>query len=202
MPVSKTRTPAKKATPRAAKADRTSQGYTLGSKSREMLVDLTLPSGETCEARRPGVQGFIRAGIIDSFDELTSLVQTEHVQQKSSRPQKVTKEQALAAGQAMMVDKAKLEAGFELIDRLAAHTITQPEVWIDYQLTNESDEDWEARQARELHRVPITVVGLDDKVFLMQWAVGGAADLKAFRKEFGTGLVDLAAIEGVSLPAK
>lgn len=184
--------PSKKAAAKAAAAG----GYTLGAKDSSDLHDLTLPSGATCQARRPGVQGFIKAGVLDSFDSLTALVQTEHIEKKSTRPQKVTKEQALEAGMALMQNPDKLNAGFQMIDKLVAYTVTQPSVWIDYQMIGESDLDWAKRQ-EEPGQVGVRDIDLEDKLFLMQWAVGGSNDLAAFREGLPAGVDTLAAIQSL-----
>src|SRR6478609_789269 len=140
MPTSKPRpaaAPAKKAT--AKKATAPAGGYTLGQNTEaveEGLFDLTLPSGATCQARRPGVQGLLAAGMLDSFDQLSSLVATEHIQKKTpagmAQAAKVSRDQAAQAAAGLMADPAKLITGMQLVDKLAAYCVTQPEVWVDY----------------------------------------------------------------------
>lgn len=179
--------------------------YTLGQTANAMaLVDLTLPSGATCQARRPGVQGFIAAGVLDNFDQLTSLVQTEHLDKHTAKGQaRVSKEQTKKAATELMADPDKLATSFQMIDRLTAYAITQPAVWIDYQLTNESDEDWAKRQKEKpAGAVAVRAVDLQDKMFLITWAVGGSSDLEAFREEFSAAVGDMAAIEGIPNSAK
>lgn len=185
--------------------------YTLGQKANAAaLIDITLPSGATCQARRPGVQGFIAAGVLDNFDQLTSLVQTEHIDKNTSagqaRAARVSREQAKQAAAGMMADPEKLATSFQMIDRLVAYSITQPAVWIDYQLTGEDDEAWAKRQAEAeaMEETPVAVRDIDlaDKMFLLTWAVGGSSDLAAFREEFSVALGGVATVEGVSLPAE
>jgi hypothetical protein len=183
------------------------KNYTLGTKAAAShLIDLELPSGATCQARRPGVQGFIAAGVLDNFDQLTSLVQTEHINknrpQGMARAAKVSEEQTQAAAGQLMADLEKLATGFQMIDRLVAYAITQPPVWVDYQLTNESDDDWAKRQEKEGDRLAVRMIELEDKLFIMQWAVGGSADLETFRKEFSGMLDGMATVQGFSLPAE
>jgi hypothetical protein len=168
--------------------------YTLGKSSD--LQDLILPSGATCQARRPGVQGLIAAGLLDSFDDLTSLVKTEHLDTKSlkgiaSTP-KITAEDTKAAIDLLSGDQTKLHAAFLMIDRLTAYVVTQPKVWIDYRLMvdvdgvkrEENDEEFAKREAMatEQDAIAVRLIDLDDKVFLMQWAVGGSSDLTLFRE--------------------
>lgn len=178
--------------------------YTLGRKSS--LHDVELPSGATCQARRPGVQGLIAAGVLDNFDSLTSLIQTEHIDKKSSRPPAAGAkvENAIEVGKALLADKAKMDAGFQLIDRLVAYVVTQPLVWIDYQLTGESDEDFAKREheAERDEALAISEVDLEDRLYLMNWAVGGTSDLAAFRERLAGGMAGLAAVQSVQDPAE
>jgi hypothetical protein len=161
--------------------------YTLGQKAAEEGFDITLPSGETCRARRPGVQGLIAMGLLDSFDSLTSLVQTEHIEAKTARgktPAKVDADQVQDMAAILMGDKDKLAKLLHMLDRVVAGIVIQPPVWIDYQIDKEPDSEWEKRQvqAEESGAVAVRAVDLDDKLFLIQWAVGGSSDLAAFRQ--------------------
>lgn len=197
MPTSKTRPAAAAAKKATAKKASTPAAKQYGLGRREVLMDLELPSGSICLARRPGVQGFIAAGVLDSFDSLTGLVQTEHVAKKSARPQRVSQAQIAAAAASFSADADKMKTGFQLIDRLVCHTVAQPETWIDYQMKDETDDAWAERQADHEENHPdamgISEVVIEDKFFIMQWAVGGSADLEKFRKELPAGLADLAA---------
>lgn len=201
MPVSKPRPAAvaKKAAPRKAPATAVQGQYTLGSGgSQESLFDLTLPSGKTCQARRPGPQGLIAAGLLDSFDELTALVKTEHLDTKTAGGiaalEHVTAADTAAATKAFMADPSKLAAAFTMIDRLTAYIVTQPPVWVDYRLKDESDDDWNVRQeaAAKIGAIAVRVIDLDDKMFLLNWAMGGSADLTSFRQGSETALANLA----------
>lgn len=161
--------------------------YTLGRQSSDGGHDLELPSGATCRARRPGVQGLITAGLLDNFDQLTALVQTEHIDPHTPKGQiaaarKVTADDVASAA-SIMADKEKLHTAFLTMDRIAAYCIMEPVVWIDYQLKDESDEDWDKRQAKatEDEALAVREIDLDDKMYVLNWAVGGVADLAAFR---------------------
>lgn len=160
--------------------------YTLGKASD--LHDLTLPSGATCQARRPGVQGLIAAGLLDNFDELTALVQTEHIGPNSLKgiaaASKVTPDDVAHVAKILNEDKGKIHTAFLLVDRLAAYVVTEPKVWVDYQFKDEAEEKFaeRAKKAKEDGAIPVRAIDLDDKMFLLQWAVGGTSDLNAFRE--------------------
>lgn len=164
--------------------------YTLGKGSEG--IDLTLPSGATCQARRPGVQGLIAAGMLDNFDQLTSLVKTEHIDKNTPRgiaaQEKVTAADVAHATKVMTEDSDKLMTALQLMDRLTAYVVIQPAVWVDYKMKDgdevESDEDFAKRAAKAKadEAIPVRVVDDNDKMFLLNWAVGGSADLAAFRQ--------------------
>lgn len=171
--------------------------YTLGKAGSTVeLHDLTLPSGATCQARRPGAQGLIEAGLLDSFDELTSLVQTKHIEPNTPKGiaarDKITEDDKEAATKALLADPEKLGTAFSLIDRLIAYVVTQPKVWVDYLVKVkdatakdgeriETDEEFAERQkeAERVGAIPARVIDLDDKMHLLEWAMGGVPDLKA-----------------------
>ena len=165
--------------------------YSLGVKTENGLHDVELPSGHTVQARRPGVQGLVAAGLLDNFDELTAIVQTDHLERVGPRSvagtPKVTAEDTRNAAEAVMRDPKKIATALHMMDRLAAHVIVQPPVWIDYQQEGESDEDFAKRsaEAQASGAYAIREVEIEDKMFLMNWAVGGSADLAAFREETG-----------------
>lgn len=181
-------------------------GKTLGQGRHGSLHDLELPSSETCRARRPGVPGLIAAGVLDSFDQLTSLVQTVHVDKNTlsaASAAKVTTQEQVDAAKAMLADQEKLSAGFEMIDKLVAYVVVMPPVWVDYQMKGETDAEFAARAAKaeEDEAVAVTDVDLDDKMFLMNWSVGGSADVTTFRKKLAESVADMADVSGVQVSA-
>lgn len=167
--------------------------YTLGIQAAtpiEQLYDLRVPSGALCQVRRPGVQGLIKSGILDSFDSLTALVKTEHF----DRNDPAAKEKAdSAAATAFAEDPSQVLAGFAMIDRLVAAVVAQPALWADSKGPKETDAAYAARAA-EAERdgaIPCSNVDLEDRIFIMNWAVGGSADLAEFREGLGSTLADL-----------
>lgn len=171
----------------AAAASKKTYGLGLSSHSFE----LELPSGNTCLAIRPGAQGLIKAGLLDSMDQLTAMVQTEHIDSKD--PRKMAQ-----AVQALAVDTEKLLEGLEVVDRCVAHVVQEPKVWLDEPEVDkktgkpvfETVEDSKGRSVerpvykpRQSGRIYADQVDLEDKMFIFQWAVGGTADLKSFREQ-------------------
>lgn len=146
--------------------------YDLGQKSGDDLHDLRVPSGALCQVRKPGVTGLIEAGVLDSVDQLTSLVQTEHIGPKM--PGAATKAVKDFAAQPRQV-----AAGLDLVGKVVIWVVVQPKLY-----------DPAACSAQELAdhmaagHVSVKKIDLLDQVFIMNWAVGGSADLRTFREEF------------------
>jgi len=171
-PTPKKKTPTPKAKPAPAKAASKS-GYGLGLANKPM--ELELPSGNTCLAIRPGAQGLIKLGLLDSLDQLTGIVQREHIDSKDP------KKQLQAAVNTMAANPKELVEGLEMVDKAIAHIVQQPRVYLD-----EYEDDGEGGKValpRDPERVYADEVDLEDKMFIFQWAVGGTADLASFRKE-------------------
>lgn len=186
------------------------------------LMDLELPSGQLCEVRRVGVTGLVTAGLLDSIDSLTGIVQTEHVDriQKGERV-KLTKDDV----KTFTGDPKRLNEAMNLMDRVIEYVVTQPKVLrpvvrdergkpiltakVDRESgepvmekdgvtpvqeeTSLAEEDWVPGQ------VYTPMVDLIDKTFIFQFVVGGVSDLNQFREEFGASLGGLGLGEAVSL---
>jgi hypothetical protein len=103
-----------------------------------------------------------------------------------------------------MKDPAKLQIGFEMIDRLVAYVVTQPPVWVDYKTQKETEEDFIARQEKAERDEAVAVSDVDDadKAYIMNFAVGGSADLTTFRQGLTKTMADMAGVQDVPLPAE
>lgn len=183
--------------------------YTMGRRNEGGLVDLTLPSGDTCQAKRVGPAEMIRIGILDSFDELTALVQEEHIAPKTTAGQiaaakRVEPAEAQAAVQALIRDKDKLAASFHLVDRMVVGVVAQPPVWIDYQTKDETEAEFADRAAKAEadEAVAVRDIDLEDKMFIVNWAMGGSRDLKSFREGREQLMGDLETSAAVQLPTE
>lgn len=191
--------PGPNATKKTAAKAASKPGYGLGLANKGF--DLELPSGNTCLAIRPGAQGLIKAGLLDSLDQLTSLVQTDLIDVHNP---KVTAE----AVKSMQLDMSKLAEGLEMIDRCVAHCVQQPKVWLDEQAVDEQtgepifrmEPDGKGGEVRKpvykprvVGRIYADDVDLEDKMFIFNWSMGGTADLKSFREQFQAMLGNISA---------
>jgi hypothetical protein len=119
--------------------------YGLGTTEQEAF-DFDLPSGNTCQMKHADLVSLIAAGAVDSIDQLTAMVQTEHVDRvkkgKKTRhlspqgaPALVPGAEALGplppeARQALelMKDKKRWSKIEELVDAVVVQCVLQPKV--------------------------------------------------------------------------
>jgi len=160
-------TPKKPAAKTAPAKAATKSGYGIGLVKP---MDLELPSGATCLAIRPGAQGLIKAGLLDSLDQLTSFVQVEHIDANDPRKASETK----VSVEELAKDPARLLEGLSLINRVVCFVVKAPVI------TMPPEDDDEKRDPEAIYADDVDD---DDKMFVFQWAVGGTSDLAQFRQE-------------------
>lgn len=152
---------------------------TWGS-SADALEDLEVPSGQLCLVRRPGLEGLLKAGVLHSLDSLTSLVQSQHINGASDS--QVDNELAL-----IMSDPMKMDAMLRIIDRVVCYVVVKPEV----QMTPGDI------TSRDTDVIYADMVDLTDKMFILNYAVGGTRDLERFRGELSGRMGHMATGESV-----
>lgn len=172
--------------------------YTLGQgRGGEALTDLVCPSGETCQVRRPGVQGLIKVGVLDSFDELTAVVKLEHFDRVDGKV-------GAAEVAELAKDPKKVQAGLELMQKVLVHCIVQPAL---APLPPEPADCPRREEAGHGERCPactrdpdtlyIDAVELEDQAFILQYCMGGVADLATFRAQRAELLGNLSGGQGL-----
>ena len=191
-------------------------GY--GSSWKKPLTDLPLPSGEMCQVKRPGVQGLIKAGVLHSLDSLTGIVQNETIPKAQGKP--VTDVKAIAD------DPETFGRMMEQVDKIVVHVVQQPKVVSNMvpvldendqpvkdeenktvlrELTDEEKDEraaeWDASHP-ELPLVFVDWIDAIDKMFIMNFAVGGSADLAEFRSATQASLGGLSAGEAAESPTE
>ncbi|WNM69102.1 hypothetical protein SEA_ERUDITE_26 [Microbacterium phage Erudite] len=181
-------------------ADHQAPQANFGSSWKKPLTDLDLPSGERCQVKRPGVQGLIKAGVLHSLDSLTAIVQTETIPKAEGKP--VTDVEKIAN------DPVKFGQMMDMVDKIVVHVVTQPkvlpavqEVWEETPVYSEDgkrllqagvqkksasgDLEWELipDEDRDPEAVYVDYIDSVDKMFIMNFAVGGSGDLAEFRAQ-------------------
>jgi hypothetical protein len=169
--------------------DRKPKTKQYGGSWKSNLTDLELPSGELCQVRRPGIPGLIKAGILHSMDSLTAIVETETIPKAAGKPPIDIK--------GILKDEKKFEDMMLMVDKIVCHVVTQPKVLPIVVPVLEADgspkknpdtgeavtetlaEDDDRRDPEAIY---VDYIDYMDKMFIMNFAVGGSRDLQQFRK--------------------
>lgn len=181
--------------------DRQPKTSRYGASWRTPLFDLELPSGEVAQVRRPGVQGLMKRGVLHSLDSLTAIVQTETIPKAEGKP--LPKEKS---AEAIANDPEKFQKMMDTVDKIVCFVVTNPKVVTNLEpvldeegqpvlkdgepVTRELTDDekidrkdvWD-QEHPELPLVYVDWIDAVDKMFIMNFAVGGSADLAQFRKD-------------------
>lgn len=176
---------------RKASKKTTVDKYAPTSWGREHTCDLTVPSGQLCEVRRPGITGLIKAGLLDSLDALTGLVQTEHIDRVEPSPDGEKRKIELADMADLMKDPQRLEVAMKLVERVVCYVVVQPRLALPP----------EEGAEREQGVVYVDSVDIEDQFFIFNFVLGGTEDLTAFRAEFGANVAGLEAFANVQSSA-
>jgi len=129
--------------------------------------DLTLPSGQVVLARKPGIQQLMVEGVLHKMDNLTALVDSEHVKKgKNGKPDAINVK-------ALLGDEKALAGILHTVDRVMCSVVIRPHVEM-------SPNDITRRQSGVIYA---DTVGIEDKMFLFNWALGGSKDIERFRQE-------------------
>lgn len=176
----------KKASDRLPK-NKQSYGQGWGKTKRH---DLVTPSGATCEVKRPGINGLIKAGILESLDSLTALVSQEVIPNAEGRPKIDPK--------VILEDPSKFTDMLEMLDKITLHCVTQPTLLpipmrevVDPESGEPTGKQEEVPEEEREEGIYIDQVDLEDKTFIMNFVMGGQSDVAGFREE------SQAALEGV-----
>jgi len=131
---------------------------------------LVVPSGNTCLVRAPGLQVFIKQGMIPN--SLLPIV--NDAIKKGSVP---TNDDFN-----IQDDPEMLNEMMELMDAVTVYCVVEPAV--EAMPVDDEGEPIPFSQ-RDPDTLYVDEVDFTDKIFIFQYAVGGSADLAKFRKELG-----------------
>jgi hypothetical protein len=172
-------------------------------KKKKAAMELLLPSGETCLARRPGIQAFFAAGIIPN--SLMGIM-TKAMEGKDIQDATLQKELGN-----ILAEPEKLQEMFHLMDNITIYCVVEPAVRSD-RWTNDDVTAGLASKAQVGTVIPHSVrdeellyideVDDDDKNFVFNWAVGGTSDLEQFRVEQNQLMESVSASQVVGRTAK
>lgn len=192
-----------------------------GSSWRTPLHDLELPSGEICQVKRPGVQGLIKRGVLHSLDSLTSIVNTETIPKAEGLPATAKD----ADIEAVVNDPEKFGKMMETVDKIVSFVVTNPKVVSNFVEAVDEDgapiledgkpvmrelEDEEKLETKDewdsehpnLPLVYVDWIDAMDKMYIMNFAVGGSGDLTDFRAQTATPVGSVQPVEAAPDPAE
>lgn len=159
---------------------------------------VTLPSGNNARVRRSGPEAFLSQGLIP--DTITPIIEKAIKSKKGMRPDQ---------GKKMMEDPKQLGSLMEMMDRTLCYAVIEPrvvmppacEVCGDLDTNSAEQHEKQSRDdyhpfkplPREAGVLYADRVDLNDKMFVLQFTMGGTRDLERFRREFGDGLAGVLA---------
>ena len=178
-------TPAKKATSAPRKQTKTTTAEASPTNGDDRFApstwgsvsayeDLTVPSGQLCLVRRPGLEGLLKAGIVSNFDMLTKLVGDQSTRIKTGKEPK-TDEEVMSE---IMADPERLAEMMRVINKIVIYVVVKPEI-----MAAPNDPT-----SRKIGVIYDDMIELDDKMFLMNFALGGVRDLAEFRSQYESAL--------------
>lgn len=155
--------------------------------------DIELPSGNVALLKHIGMQEILAGDVIP--DQLSPIVNESIRNKKGMPPQKL---RDIAA------DPKQLDSMMLMLDRILTQAVLEPRVYMpptcdvckewwknneEHRLFDDGKGGHEYIERREEGKLYADQVALEDKLFVMNYAVGGTGDLERFRKEH-TELVD------------
>lgn len=143
------------------------------------FFDLVTPSGQLCQARRPGTEGLLREGILHELDYFTALATKKMPTDR--KPKGTPPADPKIEVKALLKDKSKVENVLHTIDRVVQYCVVQPEIQM-------APND---RTSRQPGVVYTDMIDLEDKIYIFNWAVGGTGSAQRFRGQLDSALGDL-----------
>lgn len=179
-------------------SDSTSK-YAPTAWGQELYLDLTLPSGQLCQVRQPGMQPLIAAGVLESADTLTSLVDEKHIKRVAPKSASAQAKRKIASAPevdtaSMMRDPEQLQRVFKLVDKVTEYMVVQPDVKRPLKTISDVENPGQTIEVGIEHSERVDgviytdVIDLEDKMFIFQFSVGGSTDVESFRQQFAAGV--------------
>lgn len=182
---------------------------------------ITLPSTQTVRAKPIGMEGVFASGIMGAADTLTAYVGKEYIRKvRGAKGRPDTEELNV---QAMTKDPAALGRMVKMVDTVTPLVCVEPEVirhFEDIEVDGKPDtrkipdeervcrecgvmrKDHQARSHDWVTAIYTDMIGMEDKMFLFNFALSGVRDVESFREESAKAMGDLADGEGVQVPTQ
>ena len=159
---------------------------TAWGSSESPLQDLTVPSGQTCLVRRPGVEGLLVEGLLFETDFLSTIIHDNVVlAEKGIEAKPVDLEK-------ITQDPKKLAELFRTVDKIVCAVVVKPHV-------KRPPDNMLNRQAGVVYT---DMIDMADKMFIVDFAIGGSSDLDSFLAQPSPGVGGVQNRARSSVPAK
>ena len=148
---------------------------------------LELPSGNTALVRRPGMESFLREGLIPNalVEPIMATVNANDPQaQAQSMDEMSTK---------LLSDPDALAQMLDLVDNVTVSCVVEPVI---------TPKPIDPAEERDEELLYVDEVDSDDKMFIFSYVTGGTSDLARFREGVAGNVAALANGGKVSVPAK
>lgn len=144
--------------------------------------ELTLPSGQTCRAKRMSIEDMIEAGFLTDVDALTAQVSRHARKVKGAKGKADGPEVDVAS---LMKDPRAVRDLISMVDRILPLIVVSPVINLHYT---------ETTVGKTVVKTKIPVgdriegaaytdqVGFEDKMHLFDWAAGGLGSMMKFRE--------------------
>jgi hypothetical protein len=146
------------------------QGWKKSSEAKGLTgkpIPLEVPSGNVALVRPVGLQVFFELGMIPN----TLLTIMGTILDKAKGGKKVSEREVNKALEGIQADPERIVDIIRMADAITVHCVIQPQVEPVPERGVERDED----------TLYVDEVDLEDKMFIMNFAFGGARDLEPFR---------------------
>lgn len=143
--------------------------------------ELTLPSGQTCRARKVSIEGMLESGLLADADALTAQV-TKHVRKVKGGKGKA--DHTAVNEQSLLRDPEAIKTLVTVLDRALPNIVVSPPVRLHYAETKVGKTTVTKLipvEAREPGFVYTDQIGFEDKMHLFDWAAGGLVSMLNFR---------------------
>jgi hypothetical protein len=145
------------------------------------LEDLTVPSGQICLVRRPGLEGLLKAGVLKNLDTLSAIVDQKHLKKTAKGKSPKINVQTLLGDEEALADIMRA------VDKVLVFCVVKPEIHL-------TPDDETRRQPGQVYA---DMVGIEDKMFIFNYVVGGTRDLETFRAGLDESLGGVETLKGV-----
>ena len=156
------------------------------------MEDLTVPSGQVCLVRRPGLEGLMKAGVLNRMDSLSGIVSEKHIKRVKGKGSKAAGDQEEIDALSLMNDPKAMDEVIEVVDKVVCHVVVKPEV-------HRTPNDVTLRKPGIVYADMVDII---DKMFIFNFVVGGTRDIATFRGGLDSVVGGLEDLEGVPAAAE